>query len=141
MTYTSGLTTRSFVLYLDGAASGYVVEPSSTSGSAGLLEAQSAGPFDTDLTGLYVGGTQFPEDSYPVVLLPAVHFAGNSFTANYANGFYSLDASTGRGVGTLNTSGNPVTAMSLYIVRPDKVVNLQMATQYSNAVIGWMTTD
>ncbi len=141
MTYTSGVTTRSFVLYLDGPANGYVVELNSSSGNAGLLEAQSAGPFDTDLVGLFVGGTQYPEDSYPIVLLPAVQFAGNSFTANYANGFYSLDTNSGRGVGTLNTSGNPVTAMALYIVRPDKVLTLQMATPYSNAAISWLSTD
>ncbi len=141
MTYTAGVTTRSFVLYLDGPANGYVVEPDSTVGSAGLLEAQSGAPFDADLTGLFVGGTQYPEDSYPVVTLPAVHFAGESFTANYASGFYSLDVNAGRGVGTLNTSGNPITAMALYIVRPDKVLTLQMATQYSNGSITWLATD
>jgi Putative Ig domain len=142
MTFTSGVTTRSLVLYLDGPANGYVVEPSSSVGNAGLLEAQFAGPYDAPLTGLFVGGTQFPEDSYPIILMPAVRFSGNSFnSAAYASGFYSLDASTGRGVGTLNTSGNPITAMALYILRPDKVLTLQMATQYSNASIWWMTTD
>jgi hypothetical protein len=142
MTFTAGATTRSFVLYLDGPANGYVVEPASTVGYAGLLEAQSAGPFDTDLSGLFIGGTQFPEDSYPIVLMPAVHFAGTSFnSASYASAFYSLDVNTGRGVGTLNTSGNPLTAMVLYIVRPDRVLTLQMGTPYSNAAIWWMTTD
>ena len=75
------------------------------------------------------------------MLLPALHFAGDSFTANYASGYYALDVNTGHGVGTLNTSGNPITAMALYIVRPDKVVVLQMGTQYSNAGISWMTSD
>jgi len=141
MTFTSGVTTRNFVLYLDGPADGYVVEPGSPVGAAGLLEAQSAGPFDVAMPGLFVSGTQFPEDSSPLVLAPAVHFSTGSFLSNYSSWFYALDATTGRGVGTINTSGSVSSALSFYIVRPDKVVTLQMGTLYSNATISWLTSD
>lgn len=150
MTYTAGNVTRSFVLYLDGPASGYVVEPGSVVGSAGLLEAQSPGPFNVATPGLFVSGTQFPEDSSPVLTLPAVYFAvgagvdstNGSFTAGgTARGIYLLDPNTGRGVGTLSVTGFPQSTMSLYIVRPDKVITLQMGTQFSNGIMSWLNSD
>ena len=150
MTYTAGNITRSFVLYLDGPASGYVVEPGSSVGSAGLLEAQSAGPFGAATAGLFVSGTQFPEDSSPIITLPAVYFtvgassgsSNGSFTAgNSARGIYLLDSNTGRGVGTLTVTGFPSTTLALYFLRPDKVITLQMGTQYSNGVISWLNSD
>ncbi len=142
MTYTAGATTRNFVVYLDGASSGYVVEPGSSVGSSGLLEAQSAGPFDTSMPGLYVSGTQFPEDASPIVLLPAVFFSTGSYSAgSAARGVYALDSNTGRGVGTLNITGFAVSPLTLYILRPDKVITLQMGTQYSNGTLSWMSSD
>ena len=141
MTFTAGAITRNFVLYLDGPSSGYVVEPDSSVGMAGLLEAQSAGPFDVAMPGLFVSSTQFPEDSSPITLFPAVHFSTGQFLGNYVTGFYSLDANTGRGVGTINTSGSLTSALTFYILRPDKVITLQMPTPYQNAVTSWMASD
>jgi len=141
MTYTAGATTRSFVLYLDGPSNGYVVEPTSRVGTAGLLEVQSAGPFSTALPGLFLSATQFPEDDSPILLLPAVNFAANSFTASYASGLFTLDPNTGHGVGTLSLSGSAISPLAFYMVRPDKVVALQMGTQFTNAVISWMNSD
>ncbi|HEV7432683.1 MAG TPA: hypothetical protein VGN77_06535, partial [Steroidobacteraceae bacterium] len=141
VTFTAGATTRSFVLYLDGSASGYAVEPTSTAGSAGLLEAQSAGPFDANAPGLFVSGTQFPEDDSPMLLLPSVHFTSSSFAANFATGYYTVNPITGRAVGTINVSGAPVTAFAFYIVRPDKVVTLQGGSPYLNGVISWYNSD
>jgi hypothetical protein len=142
MTFTAGATTHEFVVYLDGPSSGYVVEPGSSVGSSGLLEAQSTGPFDLTMPGLYVSGTQFPEDASPIVLLPAVYFSTGSYSGgSIARGIYALDSNTGRGVGTLNISGFPISPLALYILRPDKVITLQMGTQYSNGTISWMTSD
>ena len=141
MSYTSGNTNRNFVLYLDGPASGYVVEPDSSVGLTGLLEAQSPGPFSTTVPGLFVGATQFPQDGSPMVLMPIVHFAGSQFTSNFVTGLYSLDSNTGRGVGSLTVSGFPVSPLAFYIVRPDRVVALQMGTQYVNSVFYWLDTD
>ena len=99
MTYTSGVTTRSFVLYLDGPANGYVVEPSSSSGNAGTAGGAVRGTFRHRWPGC-LSAARNTQKIPPIVLLPAVQFAGNSFTANYANGFYALDTNSGRGVGS-----------------------------------------
>ncbi len=141
MSYTSGATNRTFVIYLDGPSSGYVVEPGSAYGTAGTLEAQSPGPFSTTVPGLFVGGTQFPQDASPMVLVPIVRFASSQFSSNYVTGFYSLNADTGRGVGSLTVSGFPLSPLSFYVVRPDRVVALQLGTQYVNSVFYWLDTD
>jgi Putative Ig domain len=139
--YTLGTTTRNFVLYLDGLADGYVIELGSGVGSAGLLEAQSAGPFTTTVPGLFVSGTQFPADNAPMLLLPAVNVSGGSLSANYANGYFTMNPLNGHGIGTLNVTGATSTAMTLFIVRPDKVITLQMPTPFSNGVLAWMNSD
>jgi hypothetical protein len=141
LSFRSGTTTRNFVLYLDGPADGYIVELGSGVGSAGLLEAQSPGPFDTTVPGLFVSGTQFPADNAPILLLPAVTVTTGSFTANYATGYFTLDSTTGHGVGILNISGQTSTTFSLFVVRPDKIITLQMPTLYSNGSLAWMNSD
>jgi hypothetical protein len=142
MNYISGATTRNFVLYLDGPSSGYVLEPSSSVGTAGLLEAQSAGPYSTDnLPQLFVSGTQFPEDDSPILLLPAVNFSTAQFAANYASAVFTLDPLTGHGIGTVNTTGSPISALGFYMLRPDKFIALQMGTQFINGVISWASSD
>ena len=141
LSFKSGATTRNFVLYLDGPGDGYIVELGSGVGSAGLLEAQSPGPFDTTVPGLFVSGTQFPADNAPIVLLPAVTVTTGSFSANYATGYFTLDATSGHGVGILNLSGQTSTSFSLFIVRPDKIITLQMPTPYTNGALSWMNSD
>jgi len=141
LSFRSGTTTRNFVLYLDGPADGYIVELGSGVGSAGLLEAQSPGPFDTTVPGLFVSGTQFPADNAPILLLPAVTLTTGSFTANFATGYFTLDSTTGHGVGILNISGQTSTTFSLFVVRPDKIITLQMPTLYSNGSLSWMNSD
>jgi hypothetical protein len=141
MTYTSGTTTRTFVLYLDGPSDGYVVEHGSTVGSAGLLEAQSAGPFSGSMPGLFVGGTQFPADASPIVLTPIVTFHSSQLSSNYVTGYFALDETTGRGLGSLTVSSFPVSPMALYIVRPDRVVTLQMGTQFVNSAFYWLNSN
>ena len=141
MSYTSAGTTRSFVLYLTGPASGYLVESGSASGNAGLIEAQAPGPFSTSVPGLFVSGLQYPQAEAPIVLMPAVQMSGGSFTAAYANGYFSMDSVTGRGVGALTISGIGVGAYTFYIVRPDKVLALRMSTPSTSAGLSWLTND
>jgi hypothetical protein len=141
LSYTSGGTTRNFVLYLTGPASGYVIETGSTSGNAGILEAQAPGPFSTTVPGMFVSGIQFPEDEAPMVLMPSVHMTEGSFTASYANGYFTMDSTTGRGVGTLTISGIGIGTYTFYIVRPDKVLALRMSTPYTSAGLAWNTSD
>ena len=74
------------------------------------------------MPGLFVGGTQFPQDGSPIVTMPIVHFASSQFSSNYVTGYYALDANTGRGVGSLTVQGFPLSPLAFYIVRPDRRV-------------------
>ena len=141
ISFTSAGTTRNFVLYLTGPASGYLIETGSTSGNAGIIEAQAPGPFSTTVPGLFVSGMQYPEDEAPIVLMPSVHMTEGAFTASYANGYFTMDSTTGRGVGSLTISGIGVGTYTFYIVRPDKVLALRMSTPYTSAGLAWMTSD
>jgi large repetitive protein len=137
LNYTSGTPLRQFVLYLDGVASGYVIEQSSATGNAGLLEAQ-IGPFSTAVPGFFVGGTQYPQDIAPMVLLPAVFLANGTFSASSASGFYALDATIGHGSGTITVTGSGASIYSLYLVNPNKVVTLRFGSVNRSAVIDWL---
>ena len=141
ISFTSAGTTRNFVLYLTGPASGYLIEPGSTSGNAGIIEAQAPGPFSTTVPGLFVSGMQYPEDEAPMVLMPSVHMTEGAFTSAYANGYFTMDSTTGRGVGSLTISGIGVGTYTFYIVRPDKVLALRMSTPYTSAGLAWMISD
>jgi hypothetical protein len=136
--FTSSGAARSFALYLDGTANGYVVEKNSATGSAGLLEAQTAGPFANTLPGLFVLGTQYPQSLAPITLAPLLSFSGGVLSGNYVSGYYALDSATGRGVGTLSISGIGGSSMALYVVRPDRVVMLQFGTSNRDGALNWV---
>jgi len=138
LNFTNSGAARSFVLYLDSSANGYVVEKNSASGNAGLLEAQAAGPFANTLPGPFVFGTQFPATAGPITLAPLVGFSGGTLSGNYVTGYYSLDSGTGRGVGTLSIPGIGSSSMALYVVRPDKVVLLQFGTTNRDGSLNWI---
>lgn len=141
ISYTSAGLSQNLVMYLSGPATGYLVQPGSTSGNAGLIEAQAPGPYSQSVPGLFVSGMQYPEDEAPIVLMPIVHMNEGSFTAAYANGYFIFDANTGRGLGSLNISGVGVGVYTFYVVRPDKVLALRMSTQYTSAGLAWMNSD
>lgn len=136
--YTLAGTSRSFALYLDGPASGYVVEKGSATGNAGLLEAQSAGPFDAGLPGLFVFGTQYGQSPGPMTLAPLLTFSGGVLSGNYVSGYYSIDAATGRGVGTLSITGQGTASLALYVVRPDRLLALQFGATNRSGTISWI---
>ncbi|MCC7462735.1 MAG: putative Ig domain-containing protein [Gammaproteobacteria bacterium] len=138
LNYTLGGVSRTFALYLDGTASGYVVEKGSTTGNAGLLEAQSAGPFDTGLPGLFVFGTQYAQSPGPITLAPIVAFSGGVLSGNYVSGYYSIDGPTGRGTGTLSISGQGTASMVLYVVRPERVLVLQFSAGNRGGTLNWI---
>ena len=138
LSYTDGTVTRHFVLYLDGPNNGFVVEKGGTAGSAGLLEAQVAGPYLYTLPGWFVSGTQFPEDVAPLLMLPAVHIAAGAISSSNGNGFFAIDAATGRGVGTFTATGGGYGVFTLYVVGPNKVVTLRQGAINRSAVIEWL---
>ncbi len=136
--FVSGTATRQFALYLDGVANGYVIEHGSAVGSAGFLEAQTAGPFTSSVPGFFVSGTQFPQDAAPLVLLPSVNLADGNLSAGSATGFYAIDATTGRGLGSENVSGSGSALFVFYVVNPNKVVTFRTAALNRSAVMDWL---
>ena len=136
--FTLGGVNRSFALYLDGTSNGYVVEKGSTNGSAGLLEAQSAGPFDTGLPGIFVFGTQYAQSPGPMTLAPIIAFSSGVMSGSYVTGYYSLDGATGRGTGTLAITGQGTASMVLYVVRPDRVLALQFGASNRSGTLNWI---
>lgn len=138
LSFVSGTATRQFALYLDGVANGYVIEHGSTVGSAGLLEAQSAGPFSNTIPGFFVSGTQFPQDVAPMLLLPSVNLANGGLSSTAGNGFYSLDSVTGRAIGTISVSGSGQALFVLYVVGPNKLVTFRSGSQNRSAVMDWL---
>ena len=138
LTIGTGTGVRHFVGYLDGAANGYLIENGSSNSSAGLLEAQVAGPYNATVPGLFVSGTQFAQDPGPMTLMPAVHLAAGSFSASQGSGFYSLDTATGRGIGTLSITGSGSSVFTLYIVGPNKVGVLRFGSNSRSATIEWL---
>jgi hypothetical protein len=138
LSYSDGTATRSFVLYLYGPGTGYVVEKGSAVGTAGLLEAQFAGPYINTVPGWFVSGTQFPEDVAPLLLLPAVHIAAGSISSSNGNGFFAIEPATGRGVGTFTATGAGYGVFTLYVLGPNKIVTLRQGTVNRSAVMDWL---
>jgi hypothetical protein len=137
LNFTTGTTARQLTGYLDGASNGYVIERGSASGNAGLLEAQMAGPF-SDLPGLFVFGSQFPQSSSPVTLLPVVYFSGGNLSAANGSGYLAMDATTGRGVGTFQITALGGAGTVLYIVNADKMIALRYGSSSQNGALEWL---
>jgi hypothetical protein len=142
---TAGL--RSFVLYFDGVADGYIVEQGSGYGNAGLLEAQQvpAAGFPQTLpggygvgSGAFVSGTQFAQSPGPVVLVPQLSLNYGQLNSAYTNGAFSIDPTTGRGLGTLTQTGIGSTPAAFYMVTGDKLDLLRYATRATNGDIDWI---
>jgi hypothetical protein len=138
LSYATGGTTRQYTLYLNGTASGYLIERGGGTGAAGLLEAQAAGPFSRSLPGLFVAGTQFPQGATPMALLPTIYISGGSISAGSASGFVALNQSTGRGAGNFNITGVGGDTMVLYVISPAKAIMLRYGSSNQNAALEWL---
>jgi hypothetical protein len=140
LSYTDGTATRSFTIYLDGADDGFVIEPAATNGTAGLLEAQMAGPFDPTVPGIFVSGSQFPQDPGPITLLPQVSISSGGFSSGSgtASGNIGLDVTTGRGIGLFGTAGSTQGVIVTYQVSPSQVRMLRFGAQLRSPVIEFL---
>jgi len=133
--------TRSFVFYLDGIADGYVIEPGSTAGSSGLLEAQytpTSGAYTDTLSGLFVGGTQFAQVPGPIVLVPSAGLSFGSLSSTYSSGQFAVDSTSGRGFGSLSLSGVTASPAALYQVSPTKFEIMTFGSIQVDGTILWM---
>jgi hypothetical protein len=141
LTLTGQGATRSFVFYLDGVSNGYILEPASIAGNTGLLELQTlpASLANGTLPGVFVADTQFPQSAGPVDLQPIVQLSYFTLSSSYLSGSFAIDATTGRGFGTANVTGQPLTADALYVVSPTKVDLMNFATPTgTNGSISWL---
>ena len=134
--FGSGTTARSFVLYLDGAASGYVLEPVSTTGNFGILDAQIGLPFDVFPSTSYVGGTIFACAASPVTLAPQLALQNGAIAGN-VTGSYALDASTGRLLASVSRNILGGSGLIIYVVSPSKLVVMGDGILADNSAISW----
>ncbi len=132
----SAATLRNFVVYADGAGGGYVLEPTSTVGNFGVLDAQAAGPFSDFTTAYYVGGTMFPGSTSPVTLAPQLLFQSGSIGGN-VTGNYALDPATGRMVAAVSRTILGGSDLVIYIVAPTKLVIMGDNLNISNSQLAW----
>ena len=138
LNFTTGTTARQLVGYLDKTSNGYFIEKGSSAGSAGLLEAQAPGPFSNSVPGLFVAGTQFPQTSAPVALMPITYLDAGTISSSSASGYVGIDASTGRGIGSLSISNLGGVASAVYILNPNKIVLLRFGAPSQNGAIEWL---
>ena len=136
LSFGSGTAARSFVLYLDGAASGYVLEPVSTTGNFGILDAQIGIPFDVFPSASYVGGTIFAGATSPVTLAPQVAFQSGAIAGN-VTGSYALDGSTGRMLASVSRNILGGSGLIIYVVSSSKLVVMGDGVLADNSAIGW----
>jgi len=137
LSFGSAGSTRQFTLYLDGSANGYAIEKGSAVGNAGLLEAQMPGPYEPAMGGLLVLGTQFPQSSSPVALVPISYFVDGTIVSNFLSGSFSVEINSGHGLGVMSLSPLSRTA-SLYRIQPGKTVILWFGTPSSSPAIEWL---
>jgi hypothetical protein len=133
--------TRNFVFYLDGIADGYVVEQGSSSGNAGLLEAQYTpvgGSYPDTLQGFFVAGTQFAQTPGPISLVPSFTLSFGTLSGTYSSGQFNLDPTTGRGFGTITQTGVATQSAALYLVSPTKMDVMTYGTITTDGAISWL---
>jgi hypothetical protein len=140
-------TARSFAFYLDGIGSGYIVEHTSTAGSAGFLEAQSqgpyeyansSGPFPATLANSFVSYTAYPQATGPITLNALLYLNFDALSSNFVNGSFAIDPTIGRGLGTVTESGVGTLPSALYIVSPTRMEMLRFGNRAVDGTIETM---
>jgi hypothetical protein len=132
------------VFYLDGISDGYVVQQNGADGSGGLLEAQYQPPpggYPATFPGFFVGGTQFSMAAGPITLNPLASLSFGTLSSSFTNGLFYIDASSGRGLGTLTQTGVGQQSAALYIVSPTKINLLRFSSRAIDGNIDWMIQD
>lgn len=128
---------RTFTLYLSGANNGYLIERGTTNAASGLLEAQAAGPFNRSLPGNWVAGTQFPQSTSPLALVPSSYISSGSISSSSSSGYAAIDTTTGRGIGAMSVNGGQAGNIAFYIVNANRAILLHYGSTASNATIDW----
>lgn len=132
----TGAALRSFVVYVDGAGGGFVVEPASTTGNFGILEPQVGAPYTTFPTAYYVGGTLYAGSTSPITLAPQLLFQSGSVGGNLT-GSYAIDPTTGRIVMAVTRNILGGTGLVAYVVSSQKLVILGDGVNALNSQLAW----
>jgi hypothetical protein len=137
----------SFTFYLDGIADGYIVEQTGVAGSAGFLEAQFQGPypippaqgtFPDTLPNNFVGYTAYPQSHGPISLETSMALNYGALSSSETNGSFAVDASTGRGLGSITETGIGSAPAVLYIVSPTKIDIMEFGTRAQDGSINFL---
>jgi hypothetical protein len=138
---------RAFAFYLDGAASGYIVEHTGATGNTGLIEPQFQGPypvppatgiFPATMQNSYVSYTAYPQSNGPITLNSLLYLNYDALSSNFVNGSFAVDSTTGRGLGTTTQSGVGTDSAVIYIVSPSKMDLLRFGTRAIDGTIEFM---
>jgi len=136
LTIGSEISARRFVLYLDGAGGGYLLEPASEVGNFGILDPQTGAPF-ADFPGTnYAGGSVFAASTSPITLTPQLLFQDGALSGN-VSGSYAIEPATGRIVATLNRNILGGSGFVAYIVSPTKIVIIGNGINSVNSALAW----
>ena len=140
LSFTNDNVTRSFVLYLDSAANGYVVETdtSNADNNSGVLEAQTGSVFNNTLPGLFISGTQWPVSPGPISTLPSVVITNGIMSSTYGTGYFYVDTTTGRGAGSIVATLIGTDAIVLYELDSTRMRVLRLGTTKRDASIDWV---
>jgi putative Ig domain-containing protein len=139
---------RSFAMYFDAIANGYILEMGSPAGSVGLLEAQFQGPypspppsgiFPPTLPNAFVSSTAFPQAPGPITLESMLYLNFDSLSSDFLNGTFAIDSTTGRGLGSVVENGVGTEPAVLYLVSPSKMDLLQWGSRAVDGTIEFMT--
>jgi hypothetical protein len=137
LTLGSDSSARSFVLYLAGAGSGYLLEPSSAVGNFGIVDQQIGAPF-ADFPGTnYIGGSVFPTSTSPITMTPQILLQDGAISGN-VTGSYAIDPTTGRIIATLSRNILGGSGVVGYLVSPQKIVVIGDGVNSVNSALAWL---
>ena len=125
------------MLYLDGPASGYLLEPGSAVGNVGVLDQQLGVPFTSFAGAYYVGGTVFAGSTSPITLTPQLLLQNGSISGNL-NGNYALDVNTGRIAANVSRNILGGTGLAIYIASTAKLVVIGNDANSVNSSLAWL---
>lgn len=118
VTTTNGA--HAYAGYLDGASRGYFVETTGVGNAFGLLETQTAGPYEALPSGTFIANTQFAGPDSTLLLAPNLTLL-NGTMSNPISGTYVVDTTNGRGVGATASTGFGGGAFVMYPLDANRI--------------------
>jgi putative Ig domain-containing protein len=137
LSFGNGAAARNLVLYLDGASSGYLLEPASVVGNVGIVEPQVGLPFSDFAAAYYMGGTVFAGSTSPITLAPQLLLQAGAISGNLT-GSYAIDPTTGRAIASVTRNILGGSGLVIYIVSTGKLVVVGDGVNSVNSSLAWL---